>query len=433
MKRRDFIHSSAGVSLAAMGGAGALGMSACSINSGETSGQTGNEVRRKTNQEAYPLAITMWEFSWLERKWPGAGYEDWDLALSELVERGYDAIRIDAFPHLIYHDPEKEYLLMPHWSVQDWGSAEINRVQVQPNLNKFLERCRYFGIRVGLSSWFRKDENNLQMKLDTPGKLGEAWLAVLKSIDEGGLMDTIFYVDLCNEWTGDAWCPFFVNDPPEALWTGWHTQKSRDWMEKSIAILRNEYPEMPYTFSFTGEVNEATLAKQDFNMLDFLEPHIWMTSFNNSEFYKEVGYSFDLFNYNSYRNLALNGERVYKKRKQHWQDGLKEQIRLAARWSEQEGQALITTECWGVVDFKDWPLLNWDYVMELCALGTEEAAKTGRWLAISTSNFCGPQFVGMWRDINWHRRLTDMIHNAPVAEDIRGSLLAKRMKEILPG
>lgn len=25
----------------------------------------------------HPLAITMWEFSWLERCWLGAGYEDW--------------------------------------------------------------------------------------------------------------------------------------------------------------------------------------------------------------------------------------------------------------------------------------------------------------------------------------------------------------------
>jgi hypothetical protein len=32
-----------------------------------------------------PLAITMWDFSWLERRWPGAGYEDWDLALDGLV------------------------------------------------------------------------------------------------------------------------------------------------------------------------------------------------------------------------------------------------------------------------------------------------------------------------------------------------------------
>ncbi|MGC2621326.1 MAG: cellulase-like family protein, partial [Acidobacteriaceae bacterium] len=29
----------------------------------------------------HPRAITMWEFSWIERRWPGAGYEDWDRAL----------------------------------------------------------------------------------------------------------------------------------------------------------------------------------------------------------------------------------------------------------------------------------------------------------------------------------------------------------------
>jgi len=34
-----------------------------------------------------PRAITMWDFSWLERRCPGAGYEDWDKALGELKER----------------------------------------------------------------------------------------------------------------------------------------------------------------------------------------------------------------------------------------------------------------------------------------------------------------------------------------------------------
>lgn len=43
----------------------------------------------------------MWDFSWLERRWPGAGYENWDLALDELCERGYNAVRIDAYPHLL--------------------------------------------------------------------------------------------------------------------------------------------------------------------------------------------------------------------------------------------------------------------------------------------------------------------------------------------
>jgi hypothetical protein len=420
MKRRRFLNTTAGVAAGTLGGA--------AFAADSLPGRSKEQIKAGT--KAFPLAITMWEFSWLERRWPGAGYEDWDLALSELVERGYDAIRIDAFPHLVYEDPEREYLLYPHWSTQDWGSPEINRVQVQPNLNLFLERCRAHNIRVGLSSWFRTDEQDVRMKLTSARKLGEAWLAVLRSIDQGGVLDTILYVDLCNEWTGDAWCPFFVNDPPEALWTGWDTLKSKQWMGDSIAVVRDQYPEIPYTFSFTGEVNTGTLSKGPFEMLDFLEPHIWMTGYNQDEFYREVGYNYERFDYSGYRNMALHGKRIYNERKEYWQNGLKEQIRMAAQWSKLLKQPLITTECWGVVDYKDLPLLEWDYVRELCALGTLEAARTGRWMAIATSNFCGPQFVGMWRDLDWHRELTDTIHQSRVDKDLYDCPLALRMNEI---
>lgn len=44
-------------------------------------------------QSERPLAIAMWDFSWLERRGPGEGFDDWDKAVRELVERGYDAAR----------------------------------------------------------------------------------------------------------------------------------------------------------------------------------------------------------------------------------------------------------------------------------------------------------------------------------------------------
>jgi hypothetical protein len=39
---------------------------------------------------------------------------------------------------------------------------------------------------------------------------------------------------------------------------------------------------------------------------------------------------------------------------------------------------------------------------------------------MATSNFCGPQFVGMWRDIAWHKRLTDLIKSSSIDPDLRG-------------
>ena len=72
----------------------------------------------------------MWDFSWLERRWAGAGFEDWDLALDELTERGYNAVRIDAYPHLTGVDAQREWVLDEVWNQQDWGSPDRIKVQI---------------------------------------------------------------------------------------------------------------------------------------------------------------------------------------------------------------------------------------------------------------------------------------------------------------
>ena len=85
---------------------------------------------------------------------------------------------------------------------------------------------------------------------------------------------------------------------------------------------------------------------------------------------------------------------------------------MCAEWSRAADKRLITTECWSLVDYKDWPLLEWDWLKELCELGVPSAAATRCWVAMVTNNFNGPQFAGMWRDIDWHRRMTSIIHSA---------------------
>jgi Sugar-binding cellulase-like len=68
----------------------------------------------------------------------GAGYEDWDVALDGLALRGYDAVRIDAYPHLVAANPNAKWQLVACWNTQDWGSPAKNIVQVQPALNQFI-------------------------------------------------------------------------------------------------------------------------------------------------------------------------------------------------------------------------------------------------------------------------------------------------------
>lgn len=363
------------------------------------------------NKPVSPRAITMWDFSWLERRWDGAGYEDWDIALDELAERGYNAVRIDAYPHLVAKDPHKKWTLHETWNQQVWGSPDMNIVQVQPALNEFLDKCRVRDIKVGLSTWYRKDVDDIQSQTTTPQRMAEDWLACLQTIQDAGLMDTVLYVDFCNEWPA----PKFFRDQHKIPYGFWFAPESIAWMKETIEIVRKVYPDMPLLFSFDN--NEAeNYRRKEMDFLDLYEPHIWMVQQNNQEFYKAVGYNFERFDPIGYKNVVAKAEKLYREKPEYWQKLLVDKIQAIAQAANEVGRPLITTECWGIIDYKDWPLLDWGWVKELCALGTITASQTKQWAAISTSNFCGPQFVGMWRDIEWHQRLTSIIRKGELSD-----------------
>lgn len=179
-------------------------------------------------------------------------------------------------------------------------------------------------------------------------------------------------------------------------------------MNRAIDLVRAKYPDMDYTFSQDGEYDSTE--SQDVSRLDFLEPHLWMTSC--TDFCRRIDFRYDRFAPDSFQRLALHGKETYEEQPEVWDDCLRKGVANLAQWSRRTGKPLITTECWSLVDFKDGPMLEWDWIKHLCEVGVTQAVSEGCWAAIATSNFCGPQFVGMWRDIAWHQRLTQMIKNA---------------------
>jgi len=351
----------------------------------------------------------MWDFSWLERRWPGAGYEDWDKALDELVERGYDAVRIDAYPHLIAVDPDREWEIVPVWNQQVWGAPATVRVTVRKPLLEFLAKCAERNVKVGLSTWFRQDAGNVRMQIVTPEQHADAWRRTLDIIDAEGLLETILYVDLCNEWTHSWWAPIFHNPRPDGPGV-WDSPASMAWMRRAIEVLRGHYPQMPMAFSFN--TRHARLKEVELDFMDFLEPHIWFASGTVGDFYARVGYQYEPFEPRGYENLVRYGESTYRANPEHWLNILRSTINLAAEASRKWRRPLITTESWSVVDYKDWPGLDWGWVKEGCQVGVETALATGCWASLCTSNFCGPQFHGMWGDVAWHQRLTGLIHQS---------------------
>jgi len=382
-------------------------------------------TNNQQEQVFHPRAITMWDFSWLERRWPGAGFEDWDLALDELTKRGYNAVRIEAYPHLVGVNPTKEWVLDEVWNQQDWGSPDRIKVQVQPALNEFIRKCGERDIRVGLSSWYRTDTTHQEMTITTPEIMAQRWINTLKTIEDAGLLDNILYVDLCNEWPGNIWAPFFNALYPKVYWGQWDAPESMEWMKKAIALVREAYPDLPLVFSTDSQ--DLWRFDNDLSYFDLVEHHIWMANQKQGEFLKAIDYKNGRFDPQAYKNVQANAERVYREKPDYWSGLLIKQIDAMAETARGIGKPLITTECWGIIDYKDWPMLKWDWVKDLCEMGVKEAAATGQWVGIATSNFCAPQFVGMWRDVEWHRRLTTLIKSSSINPELLESEEAQKL------
>ena len=347
-----------------------------------------------------PVALTMWDFSWLERRWPGAGYEDWDAALDGLAERGYDAVRIDAYPHFIADRPEKERLLLPEWNTQCWGSPYITKVRPFPALTEFICKCSGHGIKVCLSTWFRDDGEHVRMGIGSPEEHAGIWIRTLDLIKKECGLDNILCLDLCNEFPND-WAPFFA-----VLHGRERGESAVKWMKETAELVRREYPAIPLTFSSSPPFDYS----EDVSAFDFLDMHIWMA--NSCDYYDRVGYHYERFDDSGYDNLMLRGREEYFSDRERYDAALVAAVTSAAGFSEKTGRPLMTSECWSLVDYKDAPLLDWDWIFDLNRLGIKTALGTGRWAALATSNFCGPQFRGMWDNVAWHREMTDLIKNA---------------------
>lgn len=371
----------------------------------------------------HPLAITMWDFSWLERRWPGAGYEDWAEALDQLVERGYDAVRIDAYPHLLAADPAGLWEILPPWDQSHWGAQARVDVQVWPALPEFIRLCAARGVQVALSTWFQDDTTHQRELIPNAAAHAGIWLRTLELLEKENLVDHILYVDLCNEWPFPHWAPFF-HRPAGAAPGDWRIPASLAWMRESVELVRTRYPDLPLTYSFSDCLDDVGSHQIDVGFLDFLEPHCWMASM--TEFYARVDYNFERFDPKGYRNVADRAERLYRSDPDHWKAGLAAIIDRRAAWSLKQNKPLVTTEGWSIVDYKDGPRLPWGWVMELNAWAVERVVASGRWAAVCTSNFAGPQFHGMWRDVAWHQRLTRLIKSAPLPKPAGGVLHPER-------
>ena len=109
----------------------------------------------------HSLPIAMWDSSWIELHYPGGPFEDWDKVIDELIERGYEAVRIDVAPHLIASDFNgdiQEVFYYDHRGAIGtslWGRRFSLEINTRKSVVEFIKKLQQRNIKIGLATWIK--------------------------------------------------------------------------------------------------------------------------------------------------------------------------------------------------------------------------------------------------------------------------------------
>ena len=424
MNRRNFIETAIKSSATLMTGTKVLSGLGCS-----------SSVRDVTpiSQVKKPLAIAMWDYSWILRHHRYGEYENWDKVLEELAERGYNAIRMDAMPQFIVSSSdgsitEEFRSVRNEWVPAMCGNEYTMSFRPREAILEFLPKCKKYNIQVGLASWFLNHRTERKDIFLEQGGLYRAWDETLTFLNDHQMLDNVIYVDVLNEyphWHGYDWLKQELNiradmeqfklDNPDAnlpdldatstgvnpLQKAFFNQFANDILSK----LKQKYPALDFFASTDSGTSEKDLDLTNFAALDY---HIWFSHWGNIPGMSDIR---TRYQGNDYRASLKELKTFWTESKEKlvgWMNGRLRDISLEA---EKYGIVCGNTEGWGPIFWIDHPELDWSYVKESGEVCIELLQSYPRFKFICTSNFTHPQFRGMWEDIKWHKEMTRKIRS----------------------
>jgi hypothetical protein len=377
-----------------------------------------------------PRRVTnaMWDYSWIYGHQPGGAFEDWDLATDQLLERGFNTVRVDACPWWVGHlDDAEGNVDLPAQPDATWGvCANPASHRPLPELLDFLSICSRKGIHSILSTWNKaatgipagnaSDSEKLEL-------LWRGWERVLDAVETAGLGDSILYVDLDQEY------PYFSptqaglrrlaakpasTDAPEdameaagrrtssraRLWNDAQLDFVHDHFNQSIARFQARYPERRFTFSLTGFWEEARSLQ--LRCFDVLELHFWI---HGARFDNRTGFGLMQKDraVSSLADYQLRVDRTLRSVRPMLMAEMHNRLAFARDWAAEIAAPLVTTEAWGPWWHMDHSEARWDWLREWCEECMGAAADYGLW-GITPWNYAHPYWDN-WRDAAWYRKV----------------------------
>jgi hypothetical protein len=164
------------------------------------------------------LTISLWDFSWYTMTMPGEPYHDLRARFSELVERGYNTIRICAMPYFLFHAGGKRKGPLRFGNMGQvgkrtrWyncvGGAELDG---HAHILELFQQAKAFNCYVILSSWEYQQSPSFLASSELADELSaipsqDRFMTIAQSMNQliaylkdEGYGDRIAFVELHNE------------------------------------------------------------------------------------------------------------------------------------------------------------------------------------------------------------------------------------------
>ncbi len=381
----------------------------------------------------HPVAIAMWDYSWILRHHRYGEFEDWNKVLEELAERGYNAIRIDAMPQFVAADTNGRVSsafrsVKTDWTPSLWGNDYTMTFNPREALLEFLPACDKHGIKVGLASWFLRHGTARRDIFLEEGGLSRAWKETLDFLAENSLLNNIIYVDVLNEypnWHGYDWFKnemnkrsdmqqFIIDNPdanvppPDVDYSKARTnplqqQFYNEFIQSTINSLKSKFPDLDFFTSLDSAMDLELINLSHFDALDY---HIWFEHTGRIPWLDSI----------RSRNPGSDYRKTYSELITYWKNNkesliqwMDERISIIANMAARNKIVCGNTEGWGPIFWFDHPELDWKWVKESADICVDLALKHDNYKFICTSNFTHPQFKGIWDDVMWHQQITNKI------------------------
>jgi hypothetical protein len=367
------------------------------------------------------LTMAMWDQAYALRHIPGGSFADYDRVLDETVERGYNTVRID--PMVQWIDLQRPERVLdwpdPHEPLMPWNWNTAVRGPVGEWIIDFMEKLgRRTSLNYTLSaSWFAPGlptSPPAPPVLRSPKNMlegAEMWAALLTSWQKRFGFERLVYVDIANE------TPYFFPDLQDRLKkvSGTDFEDSArfspaaisflaDEINKPLAYLRREFPELRFTTSIHGDLRWLDVPLE----LDCLDVHFysdadprWTERTRFNEFVADGLFRNDKW-FAEYSERSMKTARAMAPMLR-----ARERFKASqfAEWAARRGAPLTTSESWATWYYIDHPKLDWSWLLDWAKWSVDDAIACRFW-GWTPHNYVQPQFAN-WKDVRWHRELTD--------------------------